>query len=136
MAKIFKTLSLLIAISLAITATNTAQAQGPMMAPSPASEEGPISPGSAGAPPPGPDCTNSLLNLSSCLTYVEEGSNLTVPEKGCCPGLSGLVNNQPICLCQLLASGDTFGVKIDTTKALMLPTACKVQTPPVSLCSG
>ncbi|ONK58356.1 uncharacterized protein A4U43_C09F11410 [Asparagus officinalis] len=59
---------------------------------------------------PGMDCMNALLNLSSCLTYVEAGSNLTVPETG--------------------------GVKIDTSKALMLPKACKVQTPPVSLCSA
>ncbi|KAH0470961.1 hypothetical protein IEQ34_000684 [Dendrobium chrysotoxum] len=83
----------------------------------------------------GPDCTTALLNLTSCLTFVEQGGNLTVPEKGCCPSLAGLVDNNPICLCQLLSTSDTFGIKIDVTKALMLPTICHVQTPPVSLCN-
>jgi len=132
MAKTLTMLSLILALSLA---TKTVQAQGPVTAPSPFSDM-PMTPGSAEAPAPGLDCTNSLLNMSACLTYVEEGSNVTVPEKGCCPSLAGLVDSQPVCLCQLLASGESFGIKVDTTKALMLPTACKVQTPPVSLCSG
>ncbi|KAK8928783.1 Xylogen-like protein 11 [Platanthera zijinensis] len=84
---------------------------------------------------PGTDCASSLLNLTSCLTYVEQGSNSTVPEKGCCPSLAGLVESSPICLCQLLSTSDSFGFKIDTTRALMLPTICHVQTPPVSLCN-
>ncbi|KAL0929080.1 hypothetical protein M5K25_001020 [Dendrobium thyrsiflorum] len=84
----------------------------------------------------GPDCTTALLNLSSCLTFVEQGANLTVPDKGCCPSLAGLVDSNPVCLCQLLASSNTFGIKIDDTKALMLPTICHVQTPPVSLCNA
>ncbi|KAK1280981.1 hypothetical protein QJS04_geneDACA015121 [Acorus gramineus] len=91
--------------------------------------------GPAAAPAPGLDCTDALVNLSSCLTYVEEGSNLTRPEKGCCPGLAGLVANTPQCLCQLLSSGEAFGLQIDRTKALALPTACRVDTPPISLCS-
>lgn len=132
MAETLKMLSLLIAISLAISAANTAKAKRPMMAPSPSTPP----PGSADEPLPGLDCTDLMLNMSSCLSYVEEGSNLRVPEEGCCPGLSSLVDTQPACLCQLLASGETFGIKIDTSKALMMPAACKVETPPASLCSG
>ncbi|PKU64063.1 Xylogen-like protein 11 [Dendrobium catenatum] len=84
----------------------------------------------------GPDCTTALLNLTSCLSFVVQGANLTVPEKGCCPSLAGLVDSNPICLCQLLSTSNTFGIKIDDTKALMLPTVCHVETPPVSLCSA
>ncbi|KAK1316046.1 hypothetical protein QJS10_CPA05g00629 [Acorus calamus] len=91
--------------------------------------------GPSAAPAPGVDCMDALVNLSSCLTYVEQGSNLTRPDKECCPGLAGLVANTPQCLCQLLSSGETFGVQIDRTKALALPTACRVNTPPISLCS-
>lgn len=82
------------------------------------------------------DCTDTLLNLSSCLTYVEEGSNLTRPEKGCCRGLAGLLATQPACLCQLIGNYDSFGMQIDTTRALMLPTVCRLNAPPATLCAG
>lgn len=142
-----KTLILLLTISFAIT-SYAAASQGPAVAPTPSIEtpispssgapfiEEPLSPGSAAAPIPALDCTNALLNMSSCLTYVEAGSNTTVPDKGCCPSVSDLVNNNPICLCQLLHNGDVLGIKIDITKSLMLPTACKIDAPSVSLCSG
>ncbi|XP_073106891.1 non-specific lipid transfer protein GPI-anchored 11 isoform X2 [Elaeis guineensis] len=87
------------------------------------------------APVPALDCTNALLNLSSCLTYVEEGSNLTRPKKGCCPGLAVLLATEPVCLCQLIGNYASFGIQIDTTKALMLPTVCRVHAPPASLCA-
>ncbi|KAE8733096.1 Non-specific lipid transfer protein GPI-anchored 2 [Hibiscus syriacus] len=86
---------------------------------------------------PASDCFNALLNLSDCLTFVEAGSNLTKPDKACCPELAGLVESSPQCLCKLLdnktASG--IGINIDMKKALDLPTVCRVSTPPVSLCS-
>ncbi|KAF5185309.1 Non-specific lipid-transfer protein-like protein, partial [Thalictrum thalictroides] len=89
------------------------------------------------APAPSDDCFNSLLNVSDCLTFVEAESNLTTPDKGCCPSLAGLVESNPICLCKLLGSNATsFGVSIDVNKALQLPKACRVSTPPVSLCSA
>lgn len=86
--------------------------------------------------PPSDDCLNKLLNMSDCLSYVTEGSNLTAPEKPCCPELAGLVDSSPICLCQLLGKSDTYGIKIDMARALKLPSVCSVSTPPVSLCSG
>ncbi|KAF3439518.1 hypothetical protein FNV43_RR17796 [Rhamnella rubrinervis] len=92
----------------------------------------------ATAPAPGPsstDCLTVVLGLADCLGYVEEGSNLTTPDKPCCPELKGLVDNNPVCLCYLLANKDTFGIKIDTNRALKLPSVCKVNTPPPSLCS-
>ncbi|XP_073313499.1 non-specific lipid transfer protein GPI-anchored 12-like isoform X1 [Primulina huaijiensis] len=88
------------------------------------------------APPPGPDCFAYLLKLSDCLTYVEKGSNLTKPDKGCCKELSDLVATQPICLCELLGNPDKVGIPVDIKKALTLPSVCKVSTPPVSLCSA
>ncbi|KAM2507923.1 hypothetical protein FF1_030130 [Malus domestica] len=41
------------------------------------------------------DCYTSLLGLSDCLTYVEEGSNLTKPDKPCCPELAEAHERQP-----------------------------------------
>ncbi|CAM8892263.1 hypothetical protein QQ045_027467 [Rhodiola kirilowii] len=85
---------------------------------------------------PGPDCFTVLLNMSDCLTFVEEGSNLTQPEKPCCSELAGLVDTNPICLCKLLGNAGSFGVQIDLSRAMKLPDACRVSTPPVSSCSA
>lgn len=97
---------------------------------------GPLSQRSAPAPPPALDCTGAMMNLSACLTYAEAGSNLTRPGKGCCRGLASVVDTEPVCLCQLICDNDVFGVEIDTTKALALPTACRVDAPPATLCAG
>lgn len=97
------------------------------------------SPGAAApsAASPSPDCLTVLAtNIFACLSFVEPGSNLSKPEKDCCPGLSGIVDNSPQCLCQMLvANASDFGFEINRTKALSLPSACKLSTPPLSLCS-
>ncbi|XP_038707494.1 non-specific lipid transfer protein GPI-anchored 12 isoform X3 [Tripterygium wilfordii] len=102
-----------------------------------AQEPAPEAPFAMGPPAvsPSPDCFSTLMNLSDCLTYVENGSNLMVPDKPCCPELAGLVDSNPICLCTLLGKSKTFGVKIDVNRALKLPSICKVETPPPSLCA-
>ncbi|KAI3419052.1 AAI domain-containing protein [Psidium guajava] len=90
----------------------------------------------AAAPGPAVDeCLNNLMNLSDCLTYVEEGSKLTAPQKPCCGELASLVDNNPICLCELLSKADSFGFKIDLNRALKLPSVCNVATPPLSTCA-
>ncbi|KAK7306768.1 hypothetical protein VNO77_44724 [Canavalia gladiata] len=89
------------------------------------------------APSPGTDgCFMALTNMSDCLTFVEDGSNLTKPDKGCCPELAGLVESNPICLCELLGKPDSIGIKIDLNKAFKLPSVCGVSTPPVSACAA
>ncbi|XP_048136035.1 non-specific lipid transfer protein GPI-anchored 12-like isoform X2 [Rhodamnia argentea] len=91
----------------------------------------------AAAPGPAVDeCLNNLLNVSDCLTYVEAGSNLTAPEKPCCGELASLVDNHPICLCDLLSKGSSYGFNIDVNRALKLPSVCNVVTPPLSTCAG
>ncbi|CAN0858147.1 Non-specific lipid transfer protein GPI-anchored 2 [Linum grandiflorum] len=94
-------------------------------------------PESSSAPSPGGvDCFTQLLNLSDCLTYVESGSKLTKPDKPCCPELAGLVESNPICLCQLLTvNASSYGFDIDKNRAFGLPSVCSVSTPPVNLCS-
>ncbi|CAH9070673.1 unnamed protein product [Cuscuta europaea] len=91
----------------------------------------------AGAPAAPEDCMTELLGMSDCLTYVEAGSNLTKPDKGCCPELKDIVNNHPVCLCKLLAdpNNNSVGIAIEVKKALNLPTACKIDSLSPSLCS-
>ncbi|XP_031113752.1 xylogen-like protein 11 [Ipomoea triloba] len=83
------------------------------------------------------DCVNELINMSDCLTFVEAGSKLNEPKKACCPELAGMVETQPVCLCQLLADPENvIGFKIEMKKALDLPSLCKLNTPSTSLCSA
>ncbi|KAK4358484.1 hypothetical protein RND71_020713 [Anisodus tanguticus] len=106
-----------------------AAVEPPSMAMSPTAALGPATSG-------GMDCTTVLVNMSSCLTFVEQSSNLTKPDKECCPALAGLLDSNPICLCQLLGDPDKIGIQIDVNRALKLPNMCSLETPPVSTCAA
>ncbi|XP_004247575.2 non-specific lipid transfer protein GPI-anchored 5 [Solanum lycopersicum] len=81
------------------------------------------------------DCTNVLISMSPCLNYIT--GNSSVPTSGCCTQLATVVNNNPSCLCQVLNGGaSNLGLNINQTQALALPTACNVQTPPLSQCNA
>ncbi|MCE3049635.1 hypothetical protein HAX54_045440 [Datura stramonium] len=80
-------------------------------------------------------CTTALVSLSPCINYVT--GNTTTPSSSCCLQLSRVVASQPRCLCSVLNGGSSsFGVSINQTLAVALPSACNVQTPPVSRCNG
>jgi len=80
-------------------------------------------------------CTSTLTSLSPCLNYIMGTSSN--PSSSCCSQLSSVVQSSPQCLCSLLnGGGSSFGITINQTLALSLPSACKVQTPPVSKCKG
>ncbi|XP_020591714.1 non-specific lipid transfer protein GPI-anchored 2-like [Phalaenopsis equestris] len=80
-------------------------------------------------------CTSALLSLSPCLNFIS--GNATTPPSSCCSQLSSVVNSEPQCLCAVLNgdAGSGLGISINKTRALTLPAACKVQTPPISQCS-
>ncbi|KAL6548382.1 hypothetical protein OROGR_008803 [Orobanche gracilis] len=76
------------------------------------------------------DCTNVLVSLSPCLTYISEDSS--VPFAACCTQLRTVVRSQPKCLCQVLSGGGlNLGLNINQTQAFALPGDCHVQTPPL-----
>jgi hypothetical protein len=81
-------------------------------------------------------CTDALLSLAGCLSYVQEGSTVTTPDPTCCSGLKDVVRNEVACLCQAFQGGQDFGVALNMTKALQLPAACNVKTPPFSRCNS
>nr|XP_043637131.1 non-specific lipid transfer protein GPI-anchored 12-like [Erigeron canadensis] len=101
------------------------EAQSPMAAPV-------MSPGVPIAMAPTTDCVTALTNVSDCLTFVQVGSNMTAPDKACCPEFAGLLESNPMCLCQLVGQAESFGV--DIGRALMLPDACKVEIPSLDAC--
>ncbi|XP_037426066.1 non-specific lipid-transfer protein-like protein At5g64080 isoform X2 [Triticum dicoccoides] len=86
------------------------------------------------APAPAVDCSDALISLAGCLSYVQEGSTVATPEKSCCSGLKDVVKKEVACLCQAFQGGQDYGVTLNMTKALQLPGACKVKTPPFSKC--
>ncbi|KAK7285318.1 hypothetical protein RJT34_20085 [Clitoria ternatea] len=80
-------------------------------------------------------CTNVLLTLSPCLDYIT--GNAPTPSSACCSQLAFVVSSQPLCLCEVVnggASSIAASLNINQTKALTLPAACNVQTPPISTC--
>ncbi|KAI4368359.1 hypothetical protein MLD38_016925 [Melastoma candidum] len=81
-------------------------------------------------------CTNVLLGLMPCLSFVTGGSS--TPSTSCCSQLANVVQSQPRCLCVIVNSGNgaSLGVTINQTLALSLPAACQVKTPPVSNCNA
>ena len=81
-------------------------------------------------------CTSVLIGLYPCMNYIS-GSG-TAPTKSCCSQLASVVQSQPQCLCSALGgdSSSLGGVTINKTRALELPNACNVQTPPASKCDG
>ncbi|XP_039139659.1 non-specific lipid transfer protein GPI-anchored 19-like [Dioscorea cayenensis subsp. rotundata] len=80
-------------------------------------------------------CTTAVISLAPCLSYIT--GNLTTPSSSCCSQLASVVQSQVQCLCTVLNGGASqFGIAINQTQALTLPSACKVQTPPISRCNG
>lgn len=113
-----------------------APALTPLGVPIPAASPGLLGvPVPAVAPGPAMDCQTALFGMSDCLGFVTTGSNETKPDPACCPELSGLLDSQPNCLCLLLGDTEaTFGIQIDLSKAVTLPSTCGLKTPSLSMC--
>ncbi|MED6106797.1 hypothetical protein PIB30_007825 [Stylosanthes scabra] len=82
-------------------------------------------------------CMNVLLSLSPCLDYIT--GSASTPSSGCCSQLAYVVGSQPQCLCEVVngaASSIGASLNINQTQALGLPSACRVQTPPISMCTS
>jgi hypothetical protein len=119
-----------------------APAPAPAMAPVPSPATPP--PAQQSPPPthesPAPtgaevDCSAAFNNLTPCLTYVT-ANGTQPPASDCCTALSGVQQSQPICLCQLLAQmNDSSQYGVNATKAMELPTICKVHAD-TSKCSA
>ncbi|XP_040382321.1 non-specific lipid transfer protein GPI-anchored 5-like [Oryza brachyantha] len=82
----------------------------------------------------GSSCMTEMISLASCLGYMS--GNSSAPKPSCCTALSSVVTSKPECLCMVLGGGaSSLGVTINNTRALELPAACNVKTPPASQCS-
>ncbi|MQL94145.1 hypothetical protein Taro_026798 [Colocasia esculenta] len=70
------------------------------------------------------ECAESLVGLSTCLTYVEGTSHAPTPD--CCSGLKQVIGKSPKCLCVLIKDRNEpqLGFKIDPNRAISLPSTC------------
>lgn len=81
-------------------------------------------------------CATTLISLYPCLNYIS--GNVSTPPSSCCTQLASVVSSNPQCLCAALSGGSSTslgGVTIDKNRALALPQACNVKTPPASKCN-
>ncbi|KAI9103649.1 hypothetical protein K1719_023272 [Acacia pycnantha] len=86
------------------------------------------------APAPSVDCSNLVLTMADCLSFVSNGSTVTKPEGNCCSGLKTVLKTDAACLCEAFRSSAQLGVVLNVTKAVTLPTACKVSAPSATNC--
>ncbi|KAJ4952439.1 hypothetical protein NE237_029271 [Protea cynaroides] len=88
----------------------------------------------AHAPAPAVDCSSLIVNMADCLSFVTNGSKDKKPASTCCSGLKTVLKTDAECLCEAFKNSAQLGISLNMTKALTLPSACGVSTPPVSKC--
>uniref|UniRef100_A0A0D9WWK6 Bifunctional inhibitor/plant lipid transfer protein/seed storage helical domain-containing protein n=1 Tax=Leersia perrieri TaxID=77586 RepID=A0A0D9WWK6_9ORYZ len=74
------------------------------------------------------ECSDKLMALATCLTFVQDGAGAAVaPTPDCCSGLKTVLQTSRKCLCVLIKDRDdpNLGLKLNVTKALSLPSLCK-----------
>ncbi|GAB2280639.1 hypothetical protein Dimus_015266 [Dionaea muscipula] len=84
------------------------------------------------SPPPSPlasECSSSLVELSSCLSYV--GGEAEAASEMCCESVTSIYDSKQVCLCYIVEEVYTdpskFGVNsFNLTKLLRLPEACNI----------
>ena len=100
----------------------------PAHTPAPAATPASSSPVATPAPAQSVDCSNEYELLQYCFAYVM-ANDTAPPSAECCTSFGSVVAKKPVCLCQLLqtvGSGDPATAGINATRALELPTVCKV----------
>ncbi|KAJ4964594.1 hypothetical protein NE237_016443 [Protea cynaroides] len=81
---------------------------------------------SSNAPAPAADCSSVIMNMVDCLSFVSNGSKETKPQSTCCSGLKTVLKTSTNCLCEAYKNSAQYGIALNMTKALNLPSACGV----------
>ncbi|KAM7273208.1 hypothetical protein ACFE04_027872 [Oxalis oulophora] len=74
------------------------------------------------------ECTDKLMTLATCLSYVSGQSR--APTMDCCTGLTKVLGTSRKCLCILIKDKDdpNLGIKINATLAATLPNTCRASS--------
>lgn len=86
--------------------------------------------------PAAPDCSTLVISMVDCLSFVSNNSTVKKPQGSCCTGLKTVMKSNPECLCEAFKNSAQLGVSLNVTKALTLPHACHVASPPLHNCDG
>ncbi|KAI3467692.1 hypothetical protein Pfo_024355 [Paulownia fortunei] len=72
------------------------------------------------------ECAEQLTNLAACIPFVS--GTAKQPTKECCDDTDKVRTAKPKCLCVLIkeSSDPSMGLPINTTLALQMPAACKI----------
>jgi Probable lipid transfer len=83
------------------------------------------------------ECTDQLMGLATCITFVEGDTTAKNPTPDCCAGFKQVVGKGMKCVCILIKDHDQMelGIKINVSLALELPHKCSAPIN-VSECPG
>ncbi|XP_073005006.1 non-specific lipid transfer protein GPI-anchored 6-like [Typha latifolia] len=72
------------------------------------------------------ECTNQLVGLAPCMSYVQYGANAKTPTPDCCSSTKTVVDKSMRCLCVLIRDRNdpNLGIKFNITRVVMLPPKC------------
>ncbi|GMH17458.1 hypothetical protein Nepgr_019299 [Nepenthes gracilis] len=82
------------------------------------------------------DCSFLIVDMANCVSYLSNGSNDTKPDSACCLGLQTVLKSNAGCLCAALNNTAGFGIDLNMSRAVSLPAACHVTSPPITKCDG
>ncbi|CAA6665067.1 unnamed protein product [Spirodela intermedia] len=71
-----------------------------------------------------------------CLDFVQNGSRVAAAPGGCCSALKKVVKTEASCLCESFKSSADFGVALNMTRALSLPSSCGISIPFLGDCKS
>ncbi|GFP81790.1 non-specific lipid-transfer protein-like protein at5g64080 [Phtheirospermum japonicum] len=74
----------------------------------------------AGHSAPATDCSNFVLSMTDCLSYVTAGGTTMKLEGICCSGLKTVLKTDVQCLCETFRNTVQLGVTLNMTKGLAL----------------
>jgi Probable lipid transfer len=76
------------------------------------------------------ECTDQLMGLATCITFVEGDADAKTPTPDCCTGFKQVVGKGLKCVCLLIKDRDEpeLGIKINVSLALELPHKCSAPT--------
>ncbi|KAJ0025611.1 hypothetical protein Pint_08305 [Pistacia integerrima] len=88
----------------------------------------------APAPSSKTDCSSIIYKMADCIPFLSKGGKDMKPDSSCCTGFKSVLKVNADCICEALKSSASLGIDLNMTKAVTLPSACGVSSPPISKC--
>lgn len=79
------------------------------------------------------DCSTVIYDLIDCMPYMSLDSDVKL-DPLCCEGLKIVFAINSKCICEGLKASTQFGILVNMTTAVLLPSACGVDVPVTDNC--